>query len=274
MPHSTANISRKLTRFVSTICLRLGVFAILMVSAPTGVVSAETAGNGDYSAGLSAYIDGDFSLAQSMWLKAARQDHNRAMFNLGLLHQQEKISNADAAKARRWFRLAGEGGYAAADFHHANWLLEQGGDQREIRGYLERAAYNGYLPASQKINSSLLLASDTDGKTVDTTPGSLQLDYLDQHWLKRRNAFAWTIQVLAFNELEKVKQFIDRHSLHDRAAYFPQRTGDGLLYKLVYGEFADKEAAEKARVELNSALQEHGPWLRTLASVQAVIDQQ
>lgn len=255
--------------------------------------SGVTQANGatDYSQGMAAYIKGDYPLAQTLWLSAAKSKHSRAMFNLGLLHQQKKLSNAENAKAERWFNLAGEGGYAAADFHHSNWLLERGGESRKALALLQRAANNGYLPARNKVaalqksgklgsivatssNTSADAASHTASHAANSANKTLEPTYLTEQWLEKRKSSAWTIQILAFDQLMKVEEFIDLHRLHDRAAYFSERTGDVLLYKLVYGEFANKQAAEAARGKLTPALQEHGPWLRTLASVQAVIKEQ
>ncbi len=236
--------------------------------------------NDDYSNGLSAYIDGEFELAQTHWLQAAEQDHYRAMFNLGLLHQQGKLLSSDPQKARRWYELAGRGGYAAADFHHANWLLEERAEIEEVEKLLERSFANGYFPAGQKLSS---LRANGQLKPVREATVAVQgtslnndlaLSYLDESWLSERNATAWTIQILAFAELTKVKEFIDTHRLHDRAAFFTEKSGGATLYKLVYGEFANKEEADKARAELKPSLQEHGPWLRTIASVQDVINSQ
>lgn len=233
-----------------------------------------------YSEGLSAYANGNYELAQSLWLKAARQNHARAMFNLGLIHQQQKIPNSDAQKARRWFTLAAKEGYVAADYHHAVWLLQEGSGSVEARLLLKQAALNGYVPAQRKLKEigaevDLVRSNNsTEAQPIGTSEKNFELSYLDQQWLVSRNPSAWTVQILAFTELEKVKAFIDTHRLHTRAAYFVEHDGNKVFYKLVYGEFKTKEAAQAARAKLTPALQEHGPWLRTLASVQRVIKKQ
>lgn len=238
----------------------------------------------DYSAGLRAYIAGDYELAQSMWLKSAKNNNHRAMFNLGLLHDQEKLKSSDPEKAARWFRLAGQDGYAAADYHYANRLLEQGAEQEQVVRHLRRAAKNGSYPAQQKLKKMGRgeLVAGVDNKiatpnavAVENNAGALQpRQHLTEDWIKTREANDWTIQILAFQNEDKVKEFIDLHGLHSNAAYFIERSADQVLYKLVLGDFKNKAAAAAARDNLSPVLQQHGPWLRKFSSVQQIIQQQ
>ena len=249
----------------------LGWAVALCMLGQTSNASADS----EYTQGMSAYIEQDYELAQSFWLQAAKNDNVRAMFNLGLLHQQNKLSNSDPEKARRWFRLAGQGGYAAADYHHAQWLLASG-ERSEAQALLQRAAKNGYSPAIAQLGDAApLAASKLDQQSPVKVNGTgqtpMRLDYLAESWLLSKPASAWTIQLLAFAEEAKVRQFIDLHRLHDKAAYFAEGPSNDRLYKLVYGEFDSKEQAEQARGNLKQALREHGPWLRTMASIHSVI---
>lgn len=225
----------------------------------------------DYSAGMSAFIDGNYELAQAHWLKSAKSQNPRAMFNLGLLHDQKKIANANQEKAERWYRLAGEGGYAAADYRHATQLIATGADKELIRPLLERAASNGYQPAKAKLmamgGGTASIGTENQAVVLSAKPQA----YLDENWILARKGSEWTIQLLAFQDKAKVREFIDAHRLHERAAYFVDDSQPVVLYKLVYGAFKNKEEATQARQNLTPALQEYGPWLRTLAGVQKII---
>ena len=53
----------------------------------------------DYAAGLQAYLDEDYQVARTHWLKAAQANDAKSMFNLGLLHERGLISGADEQKA-------------------------------------------------------------------------------------------------------------------------------------------------------------------------------
>ena len=243
----------------------------LIVGLSSAICVAESA----YSDGMSAYMDGDFESAQQFWLQASEHNDAKAMFNLGLLHSSSKIANASQAKADRWFKLAGQNGYAAADYHYANLLKVRGAPDSEVRTYLQRAATNGSFPAKK------LLGLDTDIVARAVAPqaniistkitSAAANDYLTEDWLSTRNSSAWTIQMLAFSDEAKVRGFIAEHKLEQNAAYFKEQTNSGVLYKLVYGIYDTKELADKARNRLSSALRQHGPWLRSMASVKKII---
>lgn len=230
-----------------------------------------------YSSGMAAYMKGDFELAQEFWLQASQHKDAKAMFNLGLLHSNAKIANASPDKADRWFKLAGKNGYAAADYHYAKQLIVRGAASAEVATYLQRAATNGSFPAKELlgINSEVAVnevaqqANSTSAKRAFTTTN----DYLTEDWLRTRNSSTWTIQMLAFADETKVRNFIAEHNLRQDAAYFKEQTNNGVLYKLVYGIYDSKEHADKARNGLSSTLRQHGPWLRSMASVKRIIQQ-
>lgn len=245
-------------------------FSLVILLTCSGSVFADQ----DYSAGLSAFIGGDYELAQAHWIKSAKNENYRAMFNLGLLHDQEKIANAEPEKAQRWFQLAGKGGYAAADYHHATRLIEKNADPQQIQALLERAARNGYHPAKAKLGSMTgkqLAVTPSNAAVQPVADATVRSAYLGKTWLMEQSNTDWTIQLLAFQDEAKVQEFIDTHRLHDQAAYFVDASDSEVLFKLVYGSFVSKEAADQARGKLTPALQEYGPWLRTLASVKNLI---
>ncbi|MEM7360574.1 MAG: SPOR domain-containing protein [Pseudomonadota bacterium] len=248
----------------------------------------------NYSDGLSAYIKGNYELAQVLWLKAAKENNARAMFNLGLLHDQRKITNADPEKAERWFKIAGKNGYAAADYYYANRLTDRGAPKSEIIVYLRRAVTNGSYPAGAMLaeldageSVSQIARERRENLSADTSLAVAEADnqnrsdeparierYLTESWIASKAADNWTIQLLAFEDQAKVRKFIDDHQLQRSAAYFVERTNQGVLYKLVYGAYETKEQADQARNALSPALREHGPWLRPMSSIQSIIAKQ
>lgn len=227
--------------------------------------------NSNYSEGLQAYLDGNYELAQAMWLKAAQNNHARSMFNLGLLHQQNKIERAEDEKAEQWFSLAAKNGYVPANYHLAQWLREKGGNAQRIRALEQQSAAAGYPATRARAIAGAPKTSparNADGTSSTTEP------YQRESWIQGLPPTQWTIQMLAFKEKSKVHQFIDEHDLHRRAAYFKEASNDGVLYKLIYGAYGSKEQAELARQNLSGNLKEYGPWLRPVANIQSVIAQQ
>jgi len=257
---------------------RLSVCLVLTISLS---INAEVRA-GDYSDGLKAYLANDYESARTYWLKGAKSNDAKSMFNLGLLHEQRKIARADITKAEKWYRMAGKNGYGAADYHLANRLLTNGsGVHSEVKALLERASNNGYAPAKVRLENisgrtvsaviSEPQASNANGSSVNSGEVDAGQRYQTEGWINQKRRNHWTIQVLAFNNEQKVQAFIDDHGLSRQAAYFSEGSSDGILYKLVYGVYDSKDKADFARQNLSGDLKQHGPWLRTIASVQEAI---
>jgi len=240
-------------------CAARAIFLVIMLS-----ILGNAHANDLYSQGLQAYIDKDFQTAQTFWLSAAKKGDAKSMFNLGLLHEQSKVKNADIKKAYEWYQLAGDRGYAPADYHYAIKLLERG-DRDMANTLFRRAADRGYAPAMAK------LGRGGSNKTVQRADSS---GFQTEAWINTKKSTYWTIQMLAFKEEKKVQGFINDHQLQSKAAYFVERSGGNVLYKLVYGAYKTKIQADFARQNLPSELKKHGPWLRSMESVQKIIKAQ
>ena len=238
-----------------------------------------------YSNGFKAYLDGDYSQAQSQWLQSAKQGHAKSMFNLGLLHEQGRVENANQDKAQEWYRLAGGAGYSPANYHLALSLLSSGDKTRENKkqalALMNKAAAAGFKPAIDYVdggvNNASLTVKETSSQAlknliaVKTDTNAVNQRYLSERWVISKKPSYWTIQMLAFNDERKVQNFIDEYELNTNAAYFKEQAGGEVLYKLVYGVYKTKIQADFARQNLAKDLVEHGPWLRTIESVQSAI---
>lgn len=219
--------------------------------------------NIDYKQGLEFYIEGDYAKAYQHWLSAVEAKHPRAMFNLGLLHEQRRIPDASSDKADSWFDQASKHGYVAADYHLAMRWLAQGGRDEEANALIDKAANAGYAPAQQRLTGRNYPKLDS---TQKITP-----KYLTESWIVARARSNWTIQLLAFKDRAKVESFIDQHDLRAKTAYFAELTEEGVLFKLIYGSYESKDKAEFARQNLPKSVAQNGPWLRPIESVQTVI---
>ncbi len=234
----------------------------------------------EYSAGMTSYMNSDFEAAQRQWLKAADLNDPKAMFNLGLLHERQRISGASEARADHWFRSAGDAGYAPADYHLARRLQLRGLDA-ESDALLRRAAASGFLLAQEQLGiqpqpqanrqESGIAKELTKQRPESSVSQVDSRNYQGERWILAQLSGAWTIQMLAFSEEAKVRNFIDDHGLHRNAAYFLDRSQSTPLFKLIYGAYATKQEADAARSGFTSQLKEHGPWLRPIKGVQAII---
>lgn len=221
----------------------------------------------DYRDGLSAYIDGDFELAQRHWLESANEKDARSMFNLGLLHEQNKLPTSSNDDAVSWYRMAADNGYAPASYHLAHRMLERGGSDDEAVILILRAADQGYAPARRYLG--LPVASE-HGDNYHGVFEASEFGFQTESWINRQKASHWTIQLLAFSEQDQVLTFIEDHRLQSKTAYFSEVQNGEVLYKLVYGSFKSKDRAIFARQNLSLALKQQGPWLRTWESVQRI----
>jgi len=250
--------------------LNVVICASILIVAMPKLVSAN-----DYRDGLQAYINGEYVLAQQYWLKAADAKDAKSMFNLGLLHEQNRLQNAALDKALNWYRLAADNGYAPAGFHLAQRMLERGGSDDDAIALIRDAAGSGYAPALRYLN--LGRPSDERRSVAKQKKAPLprgnsspETEFQSENWINRQREKNWTIQLLAFKSKQQVLEFIEKHDLQKRAAYFSEANQGEVFFKLVYGSYNSKDKATFARQNLSSELQQHGPWLRTWASVQKV----
>ena len=90
--------------------------------------------------------------------------------------------------------------------------------------------------------------------------------------MRRQNPNSYALQLLAVSSETAARGYIEKHDLRDRAAYFRIERGGRTLYPILYGVYADREAALAARARLPAALDRQGVWARSFASVQALFD--
>lgn len=240
------------------------------------VMSLSSALASDYSEGLSAYINGDYHKAQKFWLTAADNGDSKSMFNLGLMYEKSKLVSTDADSADQWYRKAAHAGYPAAGYHLAQRLATPGGLGSEALVLMKASADMGYLPAIKYLEGG----GGSVTKPVDIrkpanvteviNPVKKSADFQVEEWVNKQNNNNWTVQLLAFTDEAKVKAFIAQHQLQTMAAYFTEKKDGVRLYKLIYGSFSSKEEADLARKKMSPELQKNGPWLRPIASIQAI----
>jgi DamX protein len=93
-----------------------------------------------------------------------------------------------------------------------------------------------------------------------------------EDWLLAQKPTNYTLQLLGVSEEPSVLAFIKRHGLEGRVAYFHTYRDGTDWYALVYGIYANREAARAARSTLPAAVQKQDPWPRSLASVHTDIN--
>lgn len=222
----------------------------------------------DYSEGLTAFVGGDYAKAQQFWISAATVGDARSMFNLGFLNERSKLVTSSNDKAQEWYLKSANAGYSAAYYYLGRYLLKNGDSNDQAVAFIVQAVEQGYAPAIRYMGSSSEPSKRIGNDVLKQSKKANEFQV--ESWINEQKAGGWTIQLLAFSQESSVKAFIIKHQLAGKAAYFIEKKDGGLLYKLIYGVFNTKDEAVSARQNLSVELQEHGPWLRTIASVQAI----
>ena len=80
----------------------------------------------------------------------------------------------------------------------------------------------------------------------------------------------YAIQLIAMSSREDLEQFIADNDLPMMSGAVVERDGER-FYALLAGIYTDRETAERAARSLPDALSAHGPWVRSMASLQAAM---
>lgn len=78
----------------------------------------------------------------------------------------------------------------------------------------------------------------------------------------------YTIQLTGGSDPAKLQQLIQQHKLQGQATVLKSERDNKPWYLLVYGDYANRNAAQQAVQKLDPALQNSRPWLREISSIQ------
>jgi len=119
--------------------------------------------------------------------------------------------------------------------------------------------------------------SDSEAALVEALPEppvsvktSAEKSVKDEKWILTQSPDAYTLQLVGVRDAAAAKGFIDQHRLKGDVAYFKTLRSGQPWYSVVYGVYADRSAALKARETLPPVLRKSDVWPRTYASIQAV----
>ncbi|MGD9386126.1 MAG: SPOR domain-containing protein, partial [Thioalkalispiraceae bacterium] len=95
--------------------------------------------------------------------------------------------------------------------------------------------------------------------------------YQKDKWILTQNPGDFTLQLFGTNKQTNAEEFIQQHRLGDEAGYFYSRDDGKDWYRVIYGAFPDKAAAQQAASSLPASLKVK-PWVRRLDDIQASIN--
>jgi septal ring-binding cell division protein DamX len=90
----------------------------------------------------------------------------------------------------------------------------------------------------------------------------------EPEWVMSRSPENYTLQLIAVENLDSLKGFVDRHRLHKETHTFEMSRKGKPWYALLWGDFPDRKSAMQAASTLPSAIQKAGVWARTFGSLQ------
>ena len=90
-------------------------------------------------------------------------------------------------------------------------------------------------------------------------------------WLWGQDPRHFTLQLFGTHQRDSVKAFIRQHRLAGKAAMFKAQRNGRDWYVLVYGSYADRSKAKQAIGSLPKSLSSSAPWVRSFASIHAVL---
>ncbi|MES9880070.1 MAG: AAA family ATPase [Sedimenticola sp.] len=90
-------------------------------------------------------------------------------------------------------------------------------------------------------------------------------------WLQVQNPSAYTLQLVGVQSEQAADTFVSRHKLAAASAIFKTEREGGAWFSVVYGVYADRDAAVAAREKLSAGLRRNAVWPRSFASIQQAI---
>jgi len=91
-------------------------------------------------------------------------------------------------------------------------------------------------------------------------------------WLWSQDPGHFTVQLLGTQNEKNLEQFIQTNKLRGKVVYFRTRRNEHDWFTLVYGAYADNNAARRALKTLPQPLQQLTPWVRNFSAIHAEID--
>lgn len=230
----------------------------------------------------------DYRQATSWFRLAAEQGHAAAQFSLGNAYAQGHGVPQDSRLAEHWWLRAAEKDFVPAQYSLGNLYQSGTGTRRDETKALEwyrRAARNGSQAAQQVVDrqrpatprpvfTSLKMSTHTPVSRPVRRHAPIQGPEIRQEaWLLEQQPGDYALQLTAGRSEENIQAFIKRHDLSDEAAYFRALRNGDEWYCLLYGTYSDYDQAKQALQALPSRLRRNRPWVRTLSSVQASIEE-
>lgn len=224
-------------------------------------------------------VEADNDKAIELFRLAADKNLRDAQYALGLAYISGQIMPLDYAEAYRLFRLSAEQGYPSAQYNLA--ALTESGEGTEVDIdeaiiWYRKAAEQGHQLARERLGEledtsvftpqpvMVKQSAPRASRIATATPGAKVVH--DENWVKSQPASNYTIQISVSQDKQKLIAWLRSQQPLAPLAYFPQQQSGKVVYKAIYGSFADQAAAQKALRKLPEKLVNQKPWVRVFES--------
>ena len=148
---------------------------------------------------------------------------------------------------------------------------ERVANPRPVR--LPKPLFTDPSPSSPEPVQTLALPPEVPPQASSVLPLYQQLSFQPEGptALTDLPATFYAIQLIALSSREDLEQFIADNNLPVMSGAMVERDGER-FYALLAGIYTDRETAERAARSLPDELRAHGPWVRSMESLQAAIE--
>jgi DamX protein len=131
-------------------------------------------------------------------------------------------------------------------------------------------------PAGQSATKQIEPPARAAAKPVQTEaaarPGLVAGNAHSAQWLRQQPPKNFTLQLFATANRAKRDEFVRQQDQADRFATFEMKRDGTIWYAVTYGSYATRAEATAAAAALPPSVGRVEPWIRTFASVQAIIE--
>ena len=132
-----------------------------------------------------------------------------------------------------------------------------------------RSSSSGPPQTASRPSTSLPRATETAPVVATPATGEIRRE----KWLLSQKASAYTVQIIGVSSEKNLLDFVKRNPLlkPDELAYYESTFNGKPWFQLLYGIYPSRQAARAAADKLPEHIQQAGPWIRQISSVQEVI---
>ncbi len=86
-------------------------------------------------------------------------------------------------------------------------------------------------------------------------------------WIQQQTDKSYSLQMFSASNLDNLRKFCQQHQICDDSAWYQSEVNGKKLYRLLYGVYANHQAAKIAKAELPPNLQKISPWARQFRQI-------